>query len=305
MDKPVLVIMAAGMGSRYGGLKQIDTVDDENDKIIDFSIFDAVRAGFEKVIFIIKRENLEQFKEAVGDAVSGHIEVEYVFQELSDIPEGEKVFPERIKPYGTAHAVRSARSIVNGPFAVINADDFYGREAFEKVFAFLENAGDTAGRYCMVGYSLCNTLTENGSVSRGICSVDDEGNLVDIVERTKIIKTEEGASYTENGTDYIPMGNDSITSMNMWGFTKDFMEELDKAFVRFYKEELPLNIEKAECYLPFVVDGMIRSNKASVKVLQTSGKWFGVTYKEDKQYVRDCINKLKESGEYPKHLWNS
>ena len=305
MDKPVLVIMAAGMGSRYGGLKQIDTVDDENDKIIDFSIFDAVRAGFGKVIFIIKRENLDQFKEAVGDAVSGHIEVEYVFQELDDIPEGEKIYPERIKPYGTAHAVRSARGVVNGPFAVINADDFYGREAFERVYAFLENAGDAAGRYCMVGYKLGNTLTENGSVSRGICSVNESGNLVDIVERTKIIKTGEGASYTENGTDYLNIGTDSITSMNMWGFTKDFIEELDSAFIRFYKEELPSNIEKAECYLPFVVDSMIRANRATVKVLETSGKWFGVTYKEDKEYVRERITALKESGEYPRILWNS
>ncbi len=301
--KPVLVIMAAGMGSRYGGLKQIDTVDDENDKIIDFSIFDAKRAGFEKVIFIIKKENLEIFKEAVGDAVSKYISVEYVFQELDDIPEGCSLYPERTKPYGTAHAVRSVRKVVNGPFAVINADDFYGREAFQKIYDHLADSGDLCGNYCMVGFRLKNTLTVNGSVSRGICSVDDEGNLAGITERTKIIKTDDGAAYTENGTDYIPISEDSVTSMNIWGFTADFLEEIDRAFVKFYKEELPNNIEKAECFLPFVVDEMIESGKATVKVLTSSDKWFGVTYKEDKQYVKDQIAELKSRGVYPKYLW--
>ena len=302
--KPVLVIMAAGMGSRYGGLKQIDTVDDDGDKIIDFSIFDAKRAGFEKVIFIIKKENLDIFKEAVGDAVSKYIEVEYVFQELTDIPEGEKVYPDRVKPYGTAHAVRSVRNVVNGPFAVINADDFYGKEAFQKIYDHLEKVQDQKGNYCMVGFRLANTLTENGSVSRGICSVDDEGYLVDITEYTKIIKTDEGAAYTENGTDYLPISEDSVTSMNIWGFSADFLEEIDKAFTRFYKEELPNNIEKAECYLPFVVDGMIKKHTAKVTVLKSSDKWFGVTYKEDKQYVKDQIKALKDAGVYPRSLWS-
>ncbi len=302
--KPVLVIMAAGMGSRYGGLKQIDTVDDDGDKIIDFSIFDAKRAGFEKVIFIIKKENLDIFKEAVGDAVSKYIEVEYVFQELTDIPEGEKVYPDRVKPYGTAHAVRSVRNVVNGPFAVINADDFYGKEAFQKIYDHLEKVQDQKGNYCMVGFRLANTLTENGSVSRGICSVDDEGYLVDITEYTKIIKTDEGAAYTENGTDYLPISEDSVTSMNIWGFSADFLEEIDKAFTRFYKEELPNNIEKAECYLPFVVDGMIKKHTAKVTVLKSSDKWFGVTYKEDKQYVKDQIKVLKDAGVYPRSLWS-
>ena len=295
--------MAAGMGSRYGGLKQIDTVDDENDKIIDFSIFDAKRAGFDKVIFIIKRENHALFKEAIGDAVSRHMKVEYVFQELTDIPEGETVYPERTKPYGTAHAVRSVRSVVNGPFAVINADDFYGREAFQKIYDQLSRLGDSTGNYCMVGFRLGNTLTENGSVSRGICSVDDNGNLVDIVERTSIVMTKNGAAYTENGKDYIPIPADSITSMNIWGFSADFLEEIDRAFVKFYKEELPNNVEKAECYLPFVVDDMIKSGRASVKVLHSSDKWFGVTYKEDKDHVRAQIAQLKQDGVYPKVLW--
>ncbi len=303
MEKPVLVIMAAGMGSRYGGLKQIDKVDDEGDKIIDFSIFDAKRAGFEKVIFIIKRENHELFKEAIGDRVSKSIEVEYVFQELSDIPEGEKVYDQRTKPYGTAHAVRSVRNVVNGPFAVINADDFYGREAFSKIYKRLEDSQNAAGDYCMVGFRLGNTLTENGSVSRGICSTDENGNLKDIIERTKIVMTEDGAAYTENGTDYIPISTDSVTSMNIWGFSSDFLQEIDKAFARFYKEELPANIEKAECYLPFVVDEMIKSGKATVKVLSSSDRWFGVTYKEDKEYVRQQISELKAKGVYPRDLW--
>ena len=303
MDRPVLVIMAAGMGSRYGGLKQIDTVDDENDKIIDFSIFDAKRAGFEKVIFIIKRENLELFREAIGDKVAKQIAVEYVFQELTDIPEGEKVYPERKKPYGTAHAVRSARSVVNGPFAVINADDYYGPEAFRKIYDFLKGMGDSRGRYCMVGFKLGNTLTMNGSVSRGICSVNDKGELVDIIERTKIIKTDDGAAYTDNETDYIPISEDSVTSMNIWGFTGDFLEELDKAFEKFYKEDLPKNVEKAECFLPFVVDDMIKQGRATVTVLDSSDRWFGVTYKEDKEYVKGQIRSLKEAGVYPKYLW--
>ncbi|MBE5850070.1 MAG: nucleotidyltransferase [Lachnospiraceae bacterium] len=305
MNKPVLVIMAAGMGSRYGGLKQIDTVDDENDKIIDFSIFDAKRAGFEKVIFIIKRENHELFKEAIGDAVARHIEVEYVFQELSDIPEGEKLYENRTKPYGTAHAVRSVRNVVQGPFAVINADDFYGREAFQKIYEYLVSTEGKPGNYCMVGFKLGNTLTENGSVSRGICSVDESGNLIDITERIKIICTENGAAYTENDRDYIPIPTDTMTSMNIWGFNKDFLKEIDDAFVKFYREELPKNIEKAECYLPFVVDGMIKSGRATVKVLSSSDKWFGVTYKEDKEYVREKIAQLKSQGVYPKYLWQS
>ncbi len=302
-SRPVLVIMAAGMGSRYGGLKQIDTVDDENDRIIDFSIYDAKRAGFKKVIFIIKKENLELFREAVGDSVSKYMEVEYVFQELDDIPEGEQVYPERSKPYGTAHAVRSARNVVNGPFAVINADDFYGREAFRKIYDFLEGSNDEQGNYCMVAYKLVNTLTMNGSVSRGIISVDENENLVDIEERSKVIKTAEGAAYTENDTDYISIPEETLTSMNMWGFTADFLEELDKAFTVFYKETLPKNVEKAECYLPFVVGDMIEEGRARVKVLSSSDRWFGVTYREDKEYVREKIAALKEEGVYPKELW--
>lgn len=303
MDKPVLVIMAAGMGSRYGGLKQIDTVDEEGDKIIDFSIFDAKRAGFSKVIFIIKRENHEIFKEAIGDKVAKSIDVEYVFQELSDIPEGAAPIEGRQKPFGTAHAVRSCRNIINGPFAVINADDFYGKSAFKEIYDYLENA-EGSGKYCMVGFKLGNTLTENGSVSRGICTTDEDGYLQNIVERTKIIKTEEGAAFTEDEVVYEPISTDSVTSMNIWGFTIDFMDELDSAFNDFYANQLPNNPEKAECYLPFVVDDMLKANRATVKVFTSPDKWFGVTYKEDKPYVKEQITQLKNKGEYPKYLWD-
>ena len=203
----------------------------------------------------------------MGDAVSEHIEVEYVFQELTDIPEGERMYSGRVKPYGTAHAVRAVRKVVDGPFAVINADDFYGREAFERIYDFLENAGNGTGNYCMVGYKLGNTLTENGSVSRGICTVDEDGFLTDIKEYTRIVKTDDGAAYTTDGTEYLPISADSVTSMNIWGFTAEFLEELDKAFSRFYREELPKDPEKAECYLPFVVDDMIRAGRARVSVL--------------------------------------
>ena len=306
MDKPVLVIMAAGMGSRYGGLKQIDTVDDQGDKIIDFSIFDAKRAGFAKVIFIIKKENLEVFKEAIGDKVEKSIDVEYVFQDLSDVPKGEATYPDRVKPYGTAHAVRACRNVINGPFAVINADDFYGQQAFKKIYDFLsdEVISESAGKYCMVGFRLGNTLTDNGSVSRGICTVNEDGNLKDIIERTYIVKNEKGAAYSlDGGETFTDIDVNSATSMNMWGFTKDFLAQLDSAFYDFYVNELPKNPEKAECYLPFVVDDMLKAGRATVKVLDSEDKWFGVTYKEDKDYVKQQIGALKDKGVYPKELW--
>ena len=306
MNKPVLVIMAAGMGSRYGGLKQIDPVDDEGDKIIDFSIYDAYRAGFEKVIFIIKKENENDFREAVGDKVSQKIKVEYVYQDLADIPEGCTIPEGRIKPYGTAHAVRSCRDVIDGPFAVINSDDYYGSETFKLIYNQLvaEQPNDGTAHYCMVGFKLGNTLTDNGSVSRGICSLDENGYLKDIVERTKIIKTEKGAAYTEDGENYEDIDLDSITSMNIWGFTADFMKELDTAFDRFYKEELPKNPLKGECFLPFVVNDMLKAGKADVKVLTTSDAWFGVTYQEDKPFVKAAVAKLKADGVYPKMLWS-
>ena len=304
MNAPTLVIMAAGMGSRYGGLKQIDPVDSLGNKIIDFSIFDAIRAGFKKVIFIIKKENLDDFKTCIGDIVKDHIEVEYCFQELTNIPEGFSVPEGRVKPWGTAHAVLSAIDSVDGPFAVINADDFYGKEAFSKIHDYLTSTEDDEKyRYAMVGYKLINTLTENGSVSRGVCSTDEEGYLTDIEEKTKIIKTNTGAAFTDNDSDYIDIAPDTIVSMNMWGFSKSFLSELKSAFKSFMENDVDLNPLKAECYLPFVVDDLIKAGKATVKVLTSSDKWFGVTYKEDKPFVVESIQGLKDKGEYPEKLW--
>ena len=305
MNKPVLIIMAAGMGSRYGGLKQIDPVDEQGNKIIDFSIYDAIRAGFKKVVFIIKKENEQDFRTCIGDVVKDHIEVEYVYQELSDIPKGCTIPEGRVKPWGTAHAVLSARKVINGPFAVINADDFYGREAFNVIYDFLEkNRDDDKYRYTMVGYELKNTLTENGYVSRGVCSTDKDGFLTDIVERTHIEKDGNGAKYTEDdGKTYEAIDADSIVSMNMWGFSRSFIDEISNSFERFFKETVPSNPLKAECYLPGVVDELLKADKATVKVLKSNDRWFGVTYKEDKPFVVDSIKALKEKGIYPDSLW--
>lgn len=304
MNNPVLVIMAAGMGSRYGGLKQIDPVDKEGNKIIDFSIYDAILAGFKKVVFIIKKENEADFRTLVGDRIGDKAEIVYAFQRLENIPEGETVPEGRVKPWGTAHAVLSAIDEIDGPFAVINSDDFYGREAFKLIYDRLVSQEDTDKyQYAMVGYALKNTLTENGSVSRGVCETDSDDNLTDIVERTKIIKTKDGAAYTEDDVNYINIDPESVVSMNMWGFTGSFMKEIKNRFERFYKEDVPKNPLKAECYLPFVVDELLKEDKASVKVLKSGDRWFGVTYKEDKALVWDSILKLKEEGVYPEKLF--
>ncbi|MBR5765720.1 MAG: nucleotidyltransferase [Lachnospiraceae bacterium] len=304
MSKITLVIMAAGMGSRYGGLKQIDPVDEQGNKIIDFSIYDAIRAGFKKVVFIIKKENEHDFKTLIGDRVKDRIEVEYVFQELTDIPKGSGVPEGRVKPWGTAHAVLSCRGIIDGPFAVINADDYYGREAFKLICDFLSGLKPGAeGEYAMVGYKIENTLTENGYVSRGICSTDDNGYLKDIVERTHIEKRNGGAAFTEDGEHYTDISPESIVSMNLWGFSKGFIDEINLSFERFFKETVPGNPLKAEHYLPGVVDELLKAGRAKVKVLHSSDRWFGVTYKEDKPFVEESIRKLKENGEYPVNLW--
>lgn len=302
--KPALIIMAAGMGSRYGGLKQIDTVDDAGDKIVDFSVYDAMKAGFGKVVFVIKKENEADFREALGDRISNHIEVDYAFQDLSDIPEGFTVPGGRVKPWGTAQAVLSAAEKVRTPFAVINADDFYGREAFTKIHDFLVN-GNGENEYAMVSFILRNTLTENGYVSRGICSVDEEGFLKSVTERTHIEADGEKARYTlDGGESWIPLSGDEAVSMNIWGFSPSFMEELRNAFRDFLsdlpKAEDPL---KAECYLPGVVDKMLKEGRAKVRVLSSSDRWFGVTYKEDKVNVKRSITDLKNKGIYPERLW--
>lgn len=308
MQKPTLVILAAGMGSRYGGLKQIDPIDQEGHKIIDFSIYDAIRAGFGKVVFIIKKENEADFRSCIGDAVSTKVPVEYVFQDMTKIPAWATVPEGRVKPFGTAHAILCCKGTVNEPFAVINADDYYGVSAFKTLYDFLTSeAGVKDGKqnYCMVGYQLKNTLTENGSVARGCCQMDADGYLETIDERTNIIKTDDGAAYSkDDGATYIPMSADSLVSMNMWGFTPDIFAELDESINRFFKEDINSNPLKAECFIPLEVGRLISESKATVKVLSSADKWFGVTYKEDKPFVMESIQALKDANVYPEKLWN-
>ena len=305
MKKPVLVVMAAGMGSRYGGLKQIDPVDKEGHIIMDFSIYDAVQARFQKVVFIIKKENEADFRSAIGDRLSNQLEVSYVFQDLHNIPEGYEVPEGRVKPWGTAHAVYSCMDEIDGPFAVINADDYYGRSAFEELYRFLTtHHDDEKYRYAMVGYQLGNTLTDNGSVARGICVTDENGYLQEIAERTKIVKTEDGAAYTEDdGKTWIPVGLKTPVSMNMWAFSPSIINELQNAVDRFFAEEVEKNPHKSECFLPIEVDKLLKAGKATVEVLHSADKWFGVTYKEDKPFVMESIQKLKDAGVYPDVLW--
>ena len=305
MDKPVLVIMAAGMGSRYGGLKQIDPIDNQGHIIMDFSIFDAKRAGFEKVIFIIKKENEADFKEAIGNRISKEIEVSYVYQDLHNIPEGFEIPEGRVKPWGTAHAVLSAIDEINGPFAVINADDYYGRDAFHKIFKFLtQNQDDDKYRYAMVGYKLENTLTENGHVARGICTTDENDHLVKVVERTRIERKGEGAAYTEDdGETWIPVATDSIVSMNLWGFSASFLQEIKKGFASFLEEGLRNNPLKCEYFLPSVVTNLLEADKATVTVLTSQDRWYGVTYKEDKPVVVNALQSMKDNGVYPPEVW--
>ena len=305
MKKAVLVIMAAGMGSRYGGLKQIDPVDEQGHIIMDFSIFDAKRAGFEKVVFIIKKENEADFKEAVGKRIEQVMEVEYVFQDLHNIPQGFAVPEGRVKPWGTAHAVLSAIDVIDGPFVVINADDYYGRDAFEKSYEYLTtHEDDDKYRYMMVGYQLENTLTENGYVSRGVCSMNEANELVSVVERTRIEKKDGGAAYTEDdGATWVTLPEGSIVSMNMWGFSASFLQEIKNGFAAFLETGLQTNPMKCEYYLPAVVTALLEEDKATVTVLASADKWYGITYKEDKPQVVAAIKGLKESGLYPEKLW--
>ena len=306
MKKPVLVVMAAGMGSRYGGLKQIDPVDKEGHIIMDFSIFDAVKAGFEKVVFIIKKENEQDFRAAIGDRLSEKIKVSYVFQELTNLPEGYVVPEGRVKPWGTGHAIMSCMGEIDGPFVVINADDFYGSHAFQVAYDYLTTHQDEEGiyRYMMVGYRLENTLTDNGHVARGVCEMDAQGYLADIHERTHIEKRGNGAAYTEDeGKTWIPISGNATVSMNMWGFSESILGELQSRFSAFLEENLKKNPLKCEYFLPFVVDELLKEGRATVAVEKSQDKWFGVTYKEDKPMVMAAIQNLKDQGVYPAHLW--
>ncbi len=299
--------MAAGMGSRYGGLKQIDPVDEDGHIIVDFSLFDAKKAGFEKVVFVIKQEIEKEFKEVIGNRTEKYMDVSYVYQELNDLPEGYQVPQGRVKPWGTAHAVLSCRNEVKGPFAVINADDYYGSEAFSLIYAYLStHEDDEKYRYAMVGYELGKTVTDNGSISRGICEVDQEGDLAVVCERTRIEKREDGIAYTEdNGKTWIPLAADTIVSMNMWGFTESLLKELAAQFPTFLDENLGRNPLKCEYFLPSVVSALVNDGRAAVQVLKTADQWFGVTYKEDKPVVVAMIGQMKKEGRYPEHLWEA
>ena len=307
MKKPVLVIMAAGMGSRYGGLKQIDPVDNEGHIIMDFSIYDAKRAGFEKVVFIIKKAIEKEFKAGIGDRISQYMDVEYVYQELDTLPEGFEVPEGRVKPFGTGHAILSCKDVVDGPFAVINADDYYGVHAFQEIYNYLtENEDDEKYHYAMVGYILSNTLTENGYVSRGICEMNKDAFLTGITERTHIEQRDMGVQFTEDdGQTWEDIAADSIVSMNMFGFTASMLKELECRFPEFLKKGLKENPMKCEYFLPSVVSDLIEEDKADVKVLRSEDRWYGITYKEDKEAVVSAVQKLKDTGVYPQHLWEA
>ena len=299
--EPTLVIMAAGMGSRFGGLKQMTPVDEEGHFIIDFSLYDAYQAGFRRVAFIIKREIEQTFRETIGARMEKWFHVDYVYQELDRLPEGFAVPEGRKKPWGTAHAVACCRGVVEGPFAVINSDDFYGRGAYEAIYRFLTEH-ETPHHYAMLGYQLRNTVTEFGSVARGVCHVQD-GMLLDITERTKIFKRGQDAAYTEDGETFVPLSGDSLVSMNFWGFTPEILDEIWGAFPAFLTENLPVNPEKCEFYLPTFVGSRLAEKKVSVRVLPCMETWHGVTYKEDLDSVKSAIGQLKREGKYPTRLW--
>ena len=304
--KPVLVIMAAGMGSRYGGLKQMDPVDGMGHAILHYSVYDAVRAGFEEVVFIIRKENEEDFRKLITDRLDGHVKYSFAYQELSDIPEGFAVPEGRTKPWGTAHAVRAARHLIKGrSFAVINADDYYGTNGFKILYDFLvkEQPNDAKAHFAMAGFYLENTVTENGYVARGVCAADENGFLTEITERTRIEKRPEGIAYTEDGGhNWTVLPDDTLVSMNFWGFTPYFMEEADARFEKFLSDNLgnpDVDPLKCEYFLPSVVEFLMDEDKADVTVLSTDDKWYGVTYKEDKETVVNALAKLRKEGRYP------
>lgn len=302
MQKPTLVIMAAGMGSRFGGMKQITPVDAQGHIIMDFSIYDAIRAGFGKVVCIIKKEIEADFEAAIGARLREHVELVYAYQSLDQLPEGFTIPEGRVKPWGTAHAVWCARDVLDGPFAVLNADDFYGKEAFEVMAKFLsEEHGPT--EHAMVGYQLRNTLTDNGSVARGVCEMDENSYLTDVIERLQIVKRGDSAAYTEDGETYVELPMDSLVSMNLWGFRKEALARFEEWFCDFLKNTLPSNPMKAEFFLPLIISSMIKEKSGSIKVLTSEARWHGVTYKEDLPSVVSAVQAMKDEGKYPEYLW--
>lgn len=305
MKQPILVIMAAGMGSRYGGLKQIDPIDDEGHIIIDFSLYDAYRAGFRRAVFIIKPEMEKEFREVIGNRMEEIMDISYAFQRLDALPDGYAVPEGRVKPWGTGHAILSCDGLIDAPFAVINSDDYYGREAFKLIYDFLSTVKDNEKyQYSMVGYKLGNTLTDFGSVARGICEVNEDNMLLSVTEHTRIEKHGDRAEFTEDGGEsWTELPMEQTVSMNLWGFTPKMIEELKIRFPEFLESGLKTNPLKCEYFLPSVVSELINEDKAEVKVLRSADKWYGVTYKEDKETVVNAIASMKARGDYPEKLW--
>ena len=303
--KPVLVVMAAGMGSRYGGLKQIDPVGSQGEAILDYSIYDAHQAGFETVVIIIKEAIKKDFMDTVGARLANcPVEIRYAYQELDKLPAGYTVPEGRTKPWGTSHAVLCGKDAIDGaPFAVINADDYYGKEAFKVIYQHLSTCTDPYG-YCMVGYQLGKTVTENGSVARGICVTDEKGLLTEITERTQIETYEGGIHFTEDGgATWTDVGAETIVSMNMWGFMPSFLDEINDQFSAYLDEHLPKNPLKCEYYLALPITNIIDTKKGSVKVLSSADRWYGVTYAADKPVVVAALKDMTDKGMYPDGLW--
>lgn len=302
--KPTLVLLAAGMGSRYGGLKQLDGLGPNGETIMDYSIFDAIKAGFGKIVFIIRKDFEDDFRNKILSKYEGHVPVELCFQSLDALPEGFKCPADRVKPWGTNHAVLMAKDVVKEPFCVINCDDFYNRDAFMVIGKFLaELPENSRGNYAMVGFRIGNTLSENGTVARGICSKDDAGNLTTVVERTEIMRIEGKVSYKDDNGEWVTVDDKTPVSMNMWGFTPDYFTHSEEYFKEFLSEEGNMTNLKSEFFIPLMVNKLINDGTASVKVLDTTSKWFGVTYSADRQSVVDKIQSLVDEGVYPAKLF--
>lgn len=299
---PILVVMAAGIGSRFGGVKQLASFGKNGEGIIDYSLFDAYRAGFRRAVFIVNDTIFDDFRQKIGRHVEDRMEVRYAIQRLDKLPAGCEVPSGRVKPWGTGHAVMCCKEFIDAPFAAINGDDFYGRDAFAKIYGFLSQPHGK-GEYAMTGFLLKNTLSENGYVSRGVCQADAQGNLASIVERTHIIGTCDGPMYTLDGQTYTRLDENAPVSMNLWGFTPDFMEELCSRFPAFYRDAMHNNPLKGEYFLPFVVNDCLSEGLATVRLLHTDSKWYGVTYHDDLPAVQAAIARMTDAGEYPPALW--
>ncbi len=303
--KPTLIIMAAGMGSRYGGSKQVDKMTDAGEIILDFSLYDAMLAGFNRAVFIIREEHRDIFRELVDERAGKFMDIEYAYQKLDDIPEGYDIPEGREKPWGTSHAVLAARHLIDGPFVVINADDYYGPGAFSSLYDYLiKNDDSDKYEFCMAGYKLENTVTENGHVARGVCELDENGYLVGVTERTKIEMKEDGIAFTEDdGETWTVLPEGTVVSMNFWGFSAAMMKELEAGLPEFLDKALAENPLKGEYLLPHTADKLIKEDKARIRVLTSPDKWCGVTYKEDKEDVKNALEAMKDKGMYPEKLW--